>query len=316
MMTGDYVRLTGLLLALLQIGNVAGPILVTRNGHATGGVALTRDGKVLAYAMQERDGPSSLWLRDVAAGKDTRLPPLGTYGRSIAFSPDGKSLYFLKDRPNRPGTTDLMERALEAATPAAKLRVEDVDSPVTFSPDGKSFAFVRNVPGKGAYLIAVPLAAPKERELKFWPAQESSVVSPAWSPDGTEIAVGQRIRDAGKILFIPTGKGTAHEIKTPDRVFGLAWVKAGLFVLMPLPRAGGICQIWRVNPADSKWTQVTNDEAGFENTRLTVSDDGSLLAAARYRIIKTGMDDLLKWVKGESAAVRDNPDVVLLRPSP
>ena len=78
---------------------------------------------------------------------------------------------------------------------------------------------------------------------------------------------------------------------------------------------GGNCQIWRINVADGKFTQITTDEAGYDNTRFTVSDDGSLIAAARYHLAKTGMDDLLKWVKGDQAALRINPDVVLVRPS-
>jgi Tol biopolymer transport system component len=313
-MTEGNVRFAGLLFLLLQLGPIQisnVPVQVTRGGNSTGGVALSRDGKLLAYALEDDGSPSSLWLRDTATGKDTRLPPLGTYGRSIVFAPDGKSLYFLRDRPNRPGTTDLMERVLDGATPSAKVRVEDVDTPITFSPDGKSFAFIRHVPGMGAHLIAV--AAAKEREVTGWQMSESNVTSPAWSPDGSEIAVGRRLQQINQILFIPTGKGQPHQLSAPERVFGLAWSKNGLFVLMAAKELGGVCQIWRLSVSDGKWTQITTDEGGYENVKLTVSEDGSLVASSRYHLAKTGMDDLLKWVGGQKAAVRINPDVVLIR---
>src|ERR1017187_9986854 len=203
----------------MQLVNV--PVQVTRSGNSTGGVALSRDGKLLAYAMEENGSPASIWVRDTTTGKDTRLPPLGTQGRSIVFAPDGKSLYFLHDRPNRPGTTDLQERALDGATPSAKTKVEDVDTPVTFSPDGKRLAFIRHVPGKGAHLIAATVAGAKEREITYWQPSESSVVSPAWSPDGSEIAVARRLKGVTQILFIPAGKGQPHQLTAPERVFGL-----------------------------------------------------------------------------------------------
>jgi len=302
----------GLLFLLLQLNNI--PVQVSHGGNSTGGVALSRDGKLLAYALEEGGSPSSLWLRDVATGKDTRLPPLGTYGRSIVFSPDGKSIYFLHDRPNKPGTTDLQERALDGATPTAKTRVEDVDSPITFSPDGKSFAFIRFVPGKGAHLIAAAVGGKVgEREVISWPESERGVASPAWSPDGNEVAVARRLRGANQIFFIPTGKGQPHQLSAPERVFGLAWSKGGLFVLMAAPGLGSVCQVWRVSLPDGRWSQITKDEAGYDNNRLAASEDGSLVATSRFKLANTGMDDLLKWVGGEKAAVRIHPDVVLIR---
>jgi hypothetical protein len=158
------------------------------------------------------------------------------------------------------------------------------------------------------------VASGKEREIAFWERGEGAMLSPAWSPDGAEIAVARRLRGANQIVFLPTGKGKSHEITAPERVFGLAWSKAGLFVLMGVKDLGNICQIWRVNVADGKWTQITTDEGGYDSNRLTVSEDGLLAAGARFRLVKTGMDDLLKWVRGEKAAVRMNPDVVLIRP--
>ena len=58
--------------------------------------AISADGKWLAYAQSE-NGPSSVWIRQLATGSVAQVVPASTDPfMSLAFSPDGNYLYFIE----------------------------------------------------------------------------------------------------------------------------------------------------------------------------------------------------------------------------
>src|SRR5947207_13200965 len=94
------IRLLPPALILIAVGVAAQVNVnqVTRSNNATGGVALSRDGKLLAYALNTKDGPAALWVRELATGQDRQIQIPDGPSFSFVFAPDGKSLYFLRRR--------------------------------------------------------------------------------------------------------------------------------------------------------------------------------------------------------------------------
>ncbi len=304
---------------LLQLANI--PVQITHGGNINGWPAVSPDGKLVAYILNQGGDQNVVHLYDCATrGEKTLNIPNGIDG-GMVFSPDNKSLYYNRRDFKRRNITLLMQIPLSGGTP--KVIADDVDSPVSFSPDGKSIAFQRDVPNAGRYLIVASLnggkeQGGKERTLAFWKQSEPKPQEPAWSPDGKEIAVATRGRNS-KLLFIPaSGKGETRELAVAGGVVGIVWPlqmkSGGLYASLGRNSQDGTLQLWRLDVASKQWTQITNDPAGYQNGRISSSADGSLVAAVRLELIKTGMDDLLNWVGAAKGKPRANPNVVLIRP--
>jgi tricorn protease len=62
----------------------------------------SRDGQYLAYALNDADNVSHVFIWSAADGKSRRVTPLMFNAHSPAFSPNGELLYFLSEREFRP----------------------------------------------------------------------------------------------------------------------------------------------------------------------------------------------------------------------
>ncbi|MFS8087243.1 MAG: winged helix-turn-helix domain-containing protein, partial [Acidobacteriota bacterium] len=152
--------------------------------------AISPDGKYLAHVVDD-GGQKSVWLRQVATGKDIQvIPPARVewfYG--LTFSHDGNYLYYANQEMNHLG---MLYRVPGLGGTPTKL-LEDVDSPVTLSPDDKRLAFIRHSRPEGQLMIANAdgsgeqklAASTSETSFKIGPTWQ---VPPAWSPDGKTIA--------------------------------------------------------------------------------------------------------------------------------
>ena len=281
---------------------------ITHDGSANGNLALSADGKLLAFTARF-EKRLVLWLHDTTTGTERRVDLGAGSVRSVAFPPDGKSVYFLKS--TRPGFQVLYEAKLNGSD--VKMRLEDVDSSVAFSPDGKSIAFLRNVPAEGKRHLRI-LSGGKEREVASWAGPYGGLTEMAWSPDGKQIAAIVRIR-ARQLLFISISNGEIKEVTAPGIVHGLAWPSGagGLLVLMGGKISVNAFQLWRYALPSRAWTELTNDESGFRPSQISSNADGTLVAATRMTKVKTGVKDLLSWVGLGDAGPRTNPNVVLIK---
>src|SRR5882724_8138499 len=152
--------------------------------------AISPDGKYLAHVVDDA-GQKSVWLRQVATGKDLQIVPPAriAFFYGLTFSHDGNYIYYVNQEMNHLG---MLFQVPSLGGDSTKL-MEDVDSPVTMSPDDKRVAFIRGSPGEMSITIAnvdgtgeTKLALTKSTdEVRLGPTW---TVPPAWSPDGKTIA--------------------------------------------------------------------------------------------------------------------------------
>jgi serine/threonine protein kinase len=174
--------------------------------------------------------------------------------------------------------------------------LRQVDSEVGWSPKGTQLAFVRSVQEQGVtQLIVADAEGRGERVLAtrkrpdFF-ADHSLVgnpsARPAWSPDGTVIAVkgGRRSQDAdGDSLnqqaeFVFVDVKTGKEQVVAHRMIGsvgLAWADATTLVFSGTDKVGAPVQLWRVSYPSGTITRLTNALSDYVGVSLT--GDGTQL---------------------------------------
>jgi Tol biopolymer transport system component/C-terminal processing protease CtpA/Prc len=158
-------------------------------------VAWAGDSLSIVYAS-ERNEKMQLFQYDFTTQKETQLTEAGN-DYSPRFSPDGKSIAFIRDG-----------RSLMVYDIAAKKQRElckfYADSPpfigrssIAWSPDNKWIAFLANSPESRSYtnVSVVPSAGGEAKPISFIANSNSGTLS--WSPDGTYILfdTNQRTED-------------------------------------------------------------------------------------------------------------------------
>ena len=206
---------------------------VTDDGRSVG-AAISPDGKYVLIAKRDK-GKESLWLHHLPSNSDTQvMPPDKTYYRSLLFSQDGNFVYFRKSTDLTQSSFNLYRAPVLGGTPQILLR--DVDYGITFSPDGKRFSYVRaNDPDFGKYRLCTANADGSGEQVVNSGDVAEVPFSPAWSPDGKDIAAGVWAgTDASKIhLFdLATGKRRVMPGGYDMVVDGLTWLPDGKGVLV------------------------------------------------------------------------------------
>ena len=113
-----------------------------------------------------------------------------TFYAGLTFSADGNHLIVTRYDGTIYGA--VMEVPILGGTPARL--IGDADTAVTPSPDGRQIAVTRDVLEKGeSRLLVASRDGSHERVLATLPLPEGAK-SPAWSPDGREIAVVHGLR--------------------------------------------------------------------------------------------------------------------------
>jgi Tol biopolymer transport system component/C-terminal processing protease CtpA/Prc len=154
---------------------------VTMTSAPEAQVSWAPDSRRIVYSS-ERAGPARLVTYDFTTGKETVLTTEGDGDYAPRFSPDGKSIAFVR------GGTELRVLDVEAKKDRslAKGIIADpiqVGRPLAWSPDGKWVAFF-TAGTRGFTNVAVVSATGGEaRPVSFLANANASSV--AWSPDGT-----------------------------------------------------------------------------------------------------------------------------------
>ncbi len=261
---------------------------VTNTGKAEE-AAISPDGKYILN-VQNDSGLRSLWLRNVPTGSDTQIvPPASATYKSLAFSPDGNYIYFLKGSSE----WDVYRTPVLGGEPQDIVR--DADTGVTFSPDGRRMAYVRfNDPDVGKFrLISANLDGSDETillnapiTLDLWPWFV------AWSPDGRRIAESSfKTHDALgsiKMFDVPSYRAQSLASFKDELVEELAWLPNSEWLLALYREKGpdfGRKQMGLISRSGGEIQPLTRDTNGY--SALTVSSDGKTIATVQVKLTRT-----------------------------
>jgi tricorn protease len=154
---------------------------VTMTAAPEARAAWSPDSRRLVYSS-ERSGPARLFAYDFTSGKETQLTTDGDGDYAARFSPDGKSIAFVR------GGMELRVLDVEAKKERSLARGLIADPlnlghPLAWSPDGKWIAFF-NAGARGFTNVAVvPSAGGEVKPVSFLANGNANGI--AWAPDGT-----------------------------------------------------------------------------------------------------------------------------------
>lgn len=181
------------------------------------------------YTERSRAMPVHLWTVPAAGGDAKRLtsgewslpvelPPNGPPSQ-IAFTPDGKSLVFVKmDSPITGESVSKRVAVLDVTSGAIRLLTKDTteESDPALSPDGTTVAFQYPLDGNrenyaAAYVAPLAGAAASNATADL----DRYISAAAWMPDGRSLAVGANDGTHGA-LWIQTIGGGAQRVSLGD----------------------------------------------------------------------------------------------------
>ncbi len=246
--------------------------------------SLSADGKLFAYVSRDA-GKESLWLGHVGGGELVALrhPDEVTY-RSVSFSSDGVSLYYVivSDEYSQ-GT--LFRIPVLGGVPE-KLR-DDIAVKVAFAADTKRFAYVRpDAERKVSSLMIANTDGHDQRELISRPEHLAfRTRSPSWSIDGTKIAVGA-VSEGGsyEIFVVSVANGEIKPLTSFawERIDATVWLPdgRGLIAVAKEKGAWDSIQLWHISYPKGEAHRVVSDLDNY-GAEVSISSDGQLLLATQ-----------------------------------
>ena len=259
---------------------------LTSSGKALD-VAISPDGNYVVYSQRDRKG-SGLWLRQVSSGSDVQiLPSEEPDFRGLAFSPDGNSIYFIRERKDIYSFKDLY--AMPILGGPYRLLTRDIDAPVSFSPDGHRFVYTRGIPPRDGNEIRVANADGSNDRLlaTIYGTSFSFQAGAAWSPNGGTIAVSLMLRGerSGYVVdAVSAVDGSVHEVFWNAGVIGRPlWLPEGDKVLVDVDDSTGRGQLWTIALPQGERRRVTNDLANW-GIRIDATRDARKIAAIQWSL--------------------------------
>ena len=247
---------------------------------------LSPDGKLFVYASRV-GGHESLWLGHVGGGEPValRTPEDVTY-RSLNFSPDGGSLYYVAVSDEYLLGT-LFRMPVLGGVPE-KLR-DNVGVKVAFAPDMKQFAYARHDADKKlSSVVIADTEGAGERELVSRPDHlPFRSPSPSWSPDGAMIALGAVTDEKGEssevfVVSVADGQIKPLTALAWHSVFSTVWLPDGCGLVMVAKEKGAwdSIQLWHISYPDGAARRILSDLDNY-GSGLSLSYDGQMLLATQ-----------------------------------
>jgi DNA-binding winged helix-turn-helix (wHTH) protein/Tol biopolymer transport system component len=259
---------------------------ITGSGKAED-AAISPDGNYIVYSQRDRKG-SGLWLRQLSSGSDVQILPSQEPGfRGLTFSPDGNSIYFVRERKDIYSFKDLYSMPILGGP--YRLLTKNIDSPVSFSPDGHQFVYTRGVGLPDGNEIRVANADGSNDRLlaAVYDTSFSFQAGAEWSPNGGTIAVSLMLRGkrSGYVLdSVSVVDGSVREVFWNAGVIGRPlWFPEGNKVLVVVDDATGRGQLWTITLPQGERRRVTNDLANW-GIRIASARDATKVAAVQWSL--------------------------------
>jgi len=211
----------------------------------------------------------STWADNVATvfAASARAPEpvvIGTAGgRSPAISPDGKRLLF--SRGQFP-SMHLVESALDGSDSKELTKVPSAQFNAVYSPDQRQIAFARSDSTRKLQVWIMNADGSGERQLTRFAREDGSPQWPAWSPDGSILAIQSGrynpqapAENSAHIWVIDVKSGAATRLNphaSPYLDETPSWFPDGKRIAFQSDRSGRM-EIWVMNTDGSGATQVT-----------------------------------------------------------
>jgi Tol biopolymer transport system component/DNA-binding SARP family transcriptional activator len=271
-------------------------------------------GELLALRTSSSDGPSNLWVLDLAKGTHVLTLADSVEMLTPRWAPDGNAVYYLRDDDlHRIPVDPRSGRALGAAQRVLTLEGVRVSgfgmNTYVFSGDGSKLAYTR-VSGYTNFSIArVATGGDVQQVTLTTGTAEKSC--PSLSPDGSSLAFVQKVGDGRDLYRVSTSGGTPERLTFGGSVAPVcpAWGPSGqrlAFVtevggtrkLAVLAASGGTAHIFEN-------TQVSHAIAWGAGTRIAYQVPGN----RNFRLLdpETEEDQLL--VRNDSVGWSFNPQL-------
>src|SRR5437016_1434397 len=228
---------------------------------------ISPDGKRVVYEVQkvnweENAFERNLWIADTAAGESHALTAAKKSSTNAAWSPDGRWIAFLSDRPGQitgtpEGKKQLYVISADGGEAQQLTKVDNDVNALDWAPDSRRIAFSMSDPDPKAlkerkekygeysvvhadyqmthlWIIEVPGGASVAEPKRLTDGDKFSVGEFSWSPDGTRIAFSAQkdpdlISSGTADLYIVTVSGGAVKkiVSTPGPGTNPKWSPGG-----------------------------------------------------------------------------------------
>jgi eukaryotic-like serine/threonine-protein kinase len=265
--------------------------------------AISPDGKYI-FSVQDTNGKTSLWLRNVPTNSDTQiLPPSFSIYGSLAFSPDGNYIYFQKASDQRGTNFNLYRASVLGGNP--QQIVGDIDSDISFPAGAERIVYFRgDTPVEGQFGLISANPDGSDEKVLWTQRGEYAPQWASWSPDGRKIAYVQPAEANRVLVFdLATGKNTSLAVLKGSDLSALRWLPDGHGLLVDYGARPNLSQrqIGYVSYPEGAFHAITRDTNSYRT--LTTSSDGTMIATVQNR--ETRKLELLRASGSSYSSSRD-----------
>jgi len=255
---------------------------LTANGNIRSAV-ISPDGKFYAFTVAEREGSKySLWLGQIDGSNEIQLRRAeDVFYNGLAFSTDSKTLYYSSGR-NRGRWGTLFRIPVLGGVPEKIL--PRVGNFLSISPDNQHIAFFGPSKDHSASAVLVArLDGTGERELLTRRGDKQfASFTPAWSPDGSMLAVDAASEDGNTEVFVvKVAEGTIKQLTSVawNEIVSLVWQHDSQGLIAVAKEKGAILnQLWRIGYPSGDARRVSLDQDTYGSAISVSADSNSLLA--------------------------------------